>query len=276
MKMKKTMLVLLLGITINCFCILTSCDFSPQPDDDNEVDVHQDGPYQTRQNLSGGPSGASGLFYPTNLGADGFNHPIFLWGCGGSSRPSNYASHMNRIASHGFVVIAEVSRINGNGVTLKSSLEWIIKENTRPQSIFYQKLDTSKIALGGHSIGSVNAFAIADDPRLITTIHVAGGSLDEQGTEALKLIHPAAYICSQNDSFGNVEKARADYAVTTVPVFFTVMSGVNHVAATAEGLPAIVAWLRWFLLDETEHRQKFLDPRGEFCTDKFVSQSKNW
>ena len=105
---------------------------------------------------------------------------------------------------------------------------------------------------------------------------MAGGSLDEQGTEALKLIHPAAYICSENDSFGNVEKARADYAVTTVPVFFTIMTGVNHINAAAEGLPATIAWLRWHLLGETERRQEFLSEAGEFCTGKFVSQNKNW
>ncbi len=241
-----------------------------------EYDTYRDGPYDTTQDLSAGPSNDSGLFHPTRLGANGFKHPIFLWGCGGSSRPSNYTDQMNRIASHGFVVIAEVSRVNGNGVVLKTSLDWIISENSRPQSIFYQKLDTTKIALGGHSIGSVNAFAIADDPRLTTTIHVAGGSLDEQGTEALKLIHPAAYICSENDMFGNVEKAEADYAVTTVPVFFTIMSRVTHVNAAAEGLPATIAWLRWHLYGETERSQEFLSPTGEFCTGKFVSRYKNW
>jgi len=272
----KILITLLFSLwTASAVMLLYACDFT-RPARNNDTDVFQDGPYTTRQNLNAGPSGASGLFYPAELGKDGFKHPIFLWGCGGSSRPSDYAAHMNRIASHGFVVVAEVSKINGNGATLKASLDWIIRENQRPQSIFYQKLNAGKIALGGHSIGSVNAFAIADDPRLTTTIHVAGDSLDEQGTEALKLIHPTAYICSQRDMFGNVQKARADYAVTQVPVYFTVMTGVGHVAATAEGLPAIIAWLRWFLMDETEREYMFLDPDGEFQTGKYVSQVKNW
>lgn len=270
----------LLGLAITWAVLASACDFFDRephsPDSGVEYDVHSDGPFATRQDLRGGPKGDSGVFYPADLGREGFEHPIFLWGCGGSSAPSDYTFHMNRIASHGFVVIAEVSRIEGNGAVLKASLEWIIKENQRPQSIFYQKLDIAKIALGGHSIGSVNAFAIADDPRLTTTIHVAGGSLDGQGTEALKLIHPAAYICSENDMFGNVEKAEADYVVTTVPVFFTKMTGVGHVAAAREGLDAMVAWLRWFLLDETERRHMFLDGDGEFCTGKYVSKSKNW
>jgi hypothetical protein len=96
------------------------------------------------------------------------------------------------------------------------------------------------------------------------------------GSDAAKLTHPTAFIYSESDSFGNVEKAEADYKVTTAPVFFTIMSGVDHIAAARQGLPAVVAWLRWHLAGETERRATFLDPKGEFCTGKFVSRSKNW
>jgi hypothetical protein len=238
--------------------------------------VDGDGPFTTKQDLASGPSGASGLFYPTELGKDGLKHPIFVWGCGGGSTPTDYVDHMNRIASHGFVAIADVTTTAADGAPLKASMEWLISENERQQSVFFHKLDTTKIAVGGHSIGSVNAFAIAADSRLTTSIHVAGGSLDNQGSSALELTHPTAYICAESDVFGNVEKAQADYKVTTVPVFFTVMSGVDHVAAAREGLPAIVAWLRWHLGGETERRSMFLDATGEFSTGKYVSQSKNW
>lgn len=278
-RMRRNQLLMVLGIAFlaGALAMINACDSSGSGcNPDPPYDTYQDGPYETTQDLSAGPSNDSGLFYPADLGQNGFRHPVFLWGCGGGSTPTDYVDQMNRIASHGFVVIAEVSTVDGNGVVLKASLEWIISENGRPRSIFYQKLDTTKIALGGHSIGSVNAFAIADDPRLTTTIHVAGGSLDGQGTEALKLIHPTAYICSENDIFGNVEKARADYAVTAVPVFFTIMTGVGHVKAAAEGLPATIAWLRWHLYGETDRGEEFLSGTGEFCTGKFVSQSKNW
>jgi len=246
--------------------------------------VDADGPFETTQDLGAGPSGDSGLFYPTDLGRDGLAHPIFVWGCGGGSTPSSYATHLNRIASHGFIVIAEVSTIGNDGAILIAALEWLIAENERPESMFFGKLDTAKVAAGGHSIGSVNTFLIADDPRLTTTIHVAGGSLDDvndpfaptTGLGGKGLVHPAAYICSESDVFGNVEKTEADYAVTTVPVFFTIMTGADHVGAASEGLPAIVAWLRWHLGGETERSAMFLDPGGEFQTGKYVSRTKNW
>lgn len=278
------MLMLIAGL-----CFFNACDdilvtpvtppvTSPVPPEEPETlqDVFRDGPFDTAQNLRGGPNGNSGVFYPTDLGRDGFKHPIFLWGCGGSSTPSQYVDHMNRIASHGFVIVAEVSRVNGNGRVLAASLEWIIRQNDTPQSRFYQKLDTHRIAVGGHSIGSVNAFAIADDQRLKTSVHVAGGSLDNQGAEARKLVHPTIYICGESDMFGNVEKAEADYRVTNVPVFFTIIDRANHMNAAREGLPAIVAWLRWHVLDEDGYSSMFLDSDGAFQTGKFNSRIKNW
>jgi hypothetical protein len=246
--------------------------------------VEQDGPFETAQDLATGPRGQSGLFYPTDLGRDGVAHPIFVWGCGGGSRPASYAMHLRRIASHGFVVIAEVSTIGDDGAALIAALDWLVGEHGRPASMFFDKLDIERVAAGGHSIGSVNTFFIAGDPRLTTTVHVAGGSLDDvnnpfaptSGLGGMRLVHPVAYICSESDVFGNVEKTEQDYAATTVPAFFTIMRGTDHVAAAAEGLTVIVAWLRFQLAGEAERAAMFLGPDCDFCAGKYMSRTKNW
>jgi hypothetical protein len=248
------------------------------------ANLNGDGPFQTKQDLASGPKRASGLFQPTELGKDGVKHPIFLFGCGGMSTPSAYAPELSRIASHGFVVLADVSAIGDNATVFKASLDWIVAENSRMGSPFYGKLDTTKIAAGGHSIGSVNAFAFGTDPRLTTTIHVAGGSLDDAnnpnapttGMGGKALIHPTAYICDKNDTFANDTKAAADYKATTAPVFFTLMTGTDHIGVFKAALPAIVGWLRWQLGGEVERRSMFLDPTGEFCSGQYMSVSKNW
>jgi hypothetical protein len=246
--------------------------------------VDGDGPFKTKQDLASGPKGASGLFQPSELGQNGLKHPIFLFGCGGMSNPAAYATELSRIASHGFVVLADIAAIGDNASVFKASLDWIIAENARAASPLYGKLDTTKIAAGGHSIGSVNAFLFGSDPRLSTTIHVAGGSLDNvnnpsaptTGIGGKALIHPTAYICDKNDTFANDTKAQADYAATTAPVFFTLLSGSDHIGVFKAALPAIVAWLRWQLAGEVERRSMFLDPSGEFCTGQYTSVSKNW
>ena len=170
------------------------------------------------------------------------------------------------------------------GAPLLAAYDWLKAENERAGSAFYQKLDLTRAGLGGHSIGSVNSFLVAKDPRWKTTIHVAGGSLDDvndpfaptTGAGGKSLVHPVAYICAETDTFGNTDKTELDYANTTAPVFFTIIDGADHVNAARQGLPVMVAWLRWQLAGETDRRGAFLDPQGEYCTGKFGSRSKNW
>jgi hypothetical protein len=236
-------------------------------------DTYNKGAYATTQNLSSGPSRESGLFYPNNT-PSGSKLPIFLWGCGGGSDPSEYVDHLNHIASWGFVVIAEVS--SGDGTELLEALDWLTTQNSTRTSVLYQKLDLAKVAAGGHSMGSIGTFQIASDSRLSTTIHVAGGSLDGNGGNASKLRNPAAYICGADDALGATDNAQVDYTKTTVPVFMTVMTGVSHTAAARQGLPAITAWLLWHLKGETQRKADFLNSGAVFRTGIFVSKSKNW
>lgn len=234
--------------------------------------VDMDGPFMVTQSLASGPGGDDGLWHPTELGKDGIKHPIFLWSCGGGSNPTAYVDHMSRIASHGFVVTAMVS--TGNGGEQIASLEWLTAENARMGSPLFGKLDLDKVGAGGHSLGSVSTFAIGDDPRIDTTIHVAGGSFDGNGHAGLHA--PTAYVCGEADTLATPQCV-TDYANTdNVPVFYTLMDGVNHIQAAREGLPVMVAWLRWHLGGEEMRRGMFLDPSCEFCMGKWVSQSKNW
>jgi hypothetical protein len=212
------------------------------------------------------------IIHPTDLGAGGVLHPIFLWGPGGGAAPSDYEGYFLRpIASHGFVVFSAVS--TGNGTEMIAGLDWLFEENQRAGSPFYQKLDTSKVGAGGHSQGSITTFAAAPDPRIITTIHVAGGSFDGNGPAALR--GPTAYICGETDGLATGNCMR-DYMMTTVPVFYTLMSDVGHIPAAQEGLPAVIGWLRWQLAGEQDRRSNFIGDDCEFCSGKWVSQTKNW
>jgi len=233
--------------------------------------VETNGPFATTIERRTGPSRDGWVVRPTNLGANGLLHPIFIWGPGAGSTPSSYEDHLRRIASHGFVVYSEVSSNSGSEMT--RAIDWLISENARRTSPYYQKLDTTKIAAGGHSRGSVGTFAIASDPRLTTTIHVAGGSFDGNGPYNLQ--RPAAYICGENDNLATPNCER-DYRNTRVPVWFTILDNVDHTSAARAGLPEIVAWLRWHLGGETERRSMFIGAGCYFCGSDQTTQYKNW
>lgn len=233
--------------------------------------VDADGPFTVTIDTATGPTRDAWVVRPTTLGGNGLKHPVFVWGPGAGTGPAEYEFHLRRLASHGFVVFSVTS--TGDGSEMKAAIDWLISQNGSSTSRYYQKLDTTKIAAGGHSRGSLSTFGVASDSRLTTTIHVAGGSFDGNGPRNLR--KPAAYICGEDDTLGTPNCER-DYTNTTVPVFFTIMADTSHTQAARTGLPAITAWLRWHLAGETSRSASFLNTGGTYRTGIWSSKSKNW
>jgi hypothetical protein len=234
------------------------------------TDVTAPGPYAVTVDTTAGPGDDGWLVYPSNAGQNGVDHPVLVWGPGAGSDPAAYEDMLRQWASHGFVVYSEVS--SSSGAYMVDALDWIEDQNAAPSSPLYQDIDTAEIAFGGHSRGSIGTFDVADDPRLETTVHVAGGSFDGNGPDNLR--NPALYIGGDDDfATSNVER---DYANTDVPVWLNVLNGTDHIAATRNGQHIITAWLRWHLADEEFRRTTdFLRQGCTFC-GLGVTQYKNW
>ncbi|MCC3651254.1 hypothetical protein LIX60_07180 [Streptomyces sp. S07_1.15] len=233
-------------------------------------DVTEPGPYAVTVDSSAGPGDDGWLVYPSDAGRDGVDHPILVWGPGAGSAPADYEDMLRLWSSHGFVVYSEVS--SSSGAYMVDALDWLEERNADPGSPLYQDLDTSEVAFGGHSRGSIGTFDVADEPRLETTIHVAGGSFDGDGPDNLR--KPALYIGGDEDfATANMER---DYTNTDVPVWFNVLDGTDHIYATRNGRHIITAWLRWRLADEEFRRtEDFLSPGCTFCGLGEV-RYKNW
>jgi hypothetical protein len=85
------------------------------------------------------------LYYPTNLGANGFMHPILTWGNGSFAMPIQYDYFLRHMASRGFVVIATQDQETGLGQTILDGENFMVHANSDPTSTFFQKLNVSQI-----------------------------------------------------------------------------------------------------------------------------------
>ena len=97
------------------------------------------------------------LYYPTNLGANGFQHPILTWGNGSFASPIQYDFFLRHMASWGFVVIATEDQNTGPGQTILDSANFLVHANSDPASIFFHKLNVNQIGSFGHSQGASGA-----------------------------------------------------------------------------------------------------------------------
>jgi hypothetical protein len=74
----------------------------------------------------------------------------------------------------------------GMGSSTKSSqlldaVDWAIAQNSDKASIYYNKIDISKIGVAGHSCGGLQALEVSTDPRITTTIVVDSGIINSGG-----------------------------------------------------------------------------------------------
>ncbi len=97
------------------------------------------------------------VYYPTNLGANGFQHPMLTWGNGTGAVPSKYAYFLTHMASWGFVVVATQDKNSGAGQTILDAANFMIAANGDSASLFFHKLNVSQVGAIGHSQGASGA-----------------------------------------------------------------------------------------------------------------------
>ena len=242
-------------------------------------DAGAPGPYATSVKTGAGPKGDGTVYYPTAFGPNGLKNPILVWDPGSGIQGTMYSPLLTQLASEGFAAYA-CATSSSAGTEVKDGIDWMIAQNTAAGSIFMGKLDTTKVAAGGHSLGSLAVFANDGDTRLTTTVHVSGGA---GGTTAASLKKPAVYLCGKTcvGSEGITQcdlaapNCATDFMNTTVPVFYGQNTVVSHAFSWESDYGALTAWLRWQLMGDTTQKTMFIGPNCGLCSTPWVGMSKN-
>jgi len=140
-----------------------------------ELKYYATGPWAVTVSLGGACCDSAGnkfdLYYPTQLGANGFKHPILTWGNGTNATSNLYAYFLKHMASWGFGVIATQDMNTGVGQTVLDGAIFMKNANSDTHSPFYQKLNVNKIGSFGHSQGSGGALnALIKSAGVIQTV----------------------------------------------------------------------------------------------------------
>lgn len=178
--------MLMVTVMIGCGTS-TSANNRNYPTKPIELKYYADGPWAVTESLGAACCDSAGnkfdLYYPTNLGGNGFKHPILTWGNGTKARPGQYDYFLKHLASWGFVIVVTEDQNTGPGQTILDGANYMIGENSNSSSIFFQKLNLKEVGALGHSQGATGA---------INAMIKSGGSI--KSVIAIEL--PRQFFCS--------------------------------------------------------------------------------
>lgn len=223
--------------------------------------------------------------------------PVITWGNGACfDSPWEHVNFLNEIASHGFLVVAmgtmpKQTDVRSKSQKLLEAIDWAVAQNNNPSSPYYQKIDTSNIAVSGMSCGGLQTIEVANDPRISTVGVFNSGVLANPGggmpgmpqvnKEQLQRIKvPTLYLLGgESDiAYGN---GMDDFSrINHIPVFVGNLD-VGHGGTYAQphgGEFAWVAlnWYRWQLKGDQEAGKLFSsDPPELANSEGWVIEKKN-
>jgi hypothetical protein len=230
---------------------------------------------------------------------------VLAWGNGGCSADgAGGRFHLAEIASHGYLAIASGKILSGPGApahaepampapggpipppatraaSLTEAIDWALKENARPGSPYFGRINPDWVAVSGWSCGGLQALQIAADPRVhAVIIHNSGifnaganpmTGMDITKAALTKLHTPVIYIlggptdiayANGEDDFKRIDQVPAMVANLDVGHGGTFLQPNGGPAASVA-----VSWLDWQLKGDAQASRRFTGPRCGLCSD---------
>lgn len=201
------------------------------------------------------------------LGQRGFRHPIVVWGNGNGSTPDGYAGLLQHFASWGFVVAAPTSGAVGDGADMLRALVYLTVQDRTPGSVFYNRLDTDRVAAAGHSRGAVGALNMANKTagKVSTVLTVALPNPDRvRSGEQFYLSKtrvPVLFFGSGIDDIATPASLRGYYQQAPAGAVLAVRTQAEHSSVQGDGdgfRGYLTVWLRYQLLGDATARGAFV------------------
>lgn len=242
------------------------------------------GPFATVTEGNTGPDGTYTIVRPGTLGENGLLHAPIIFGPGIGGSMDSMMNLLQRIASHGFVIIGR--QLDGgprnpeNNRRMIAGLDWLIAQNSTPGSLFENRLDVTHAASMGYSVGGTGAVDIGGHSAITTVISIHGHSAEAELHGTLLLLGGTADIMRDGRSW-----LAPTYEAAEVQTLFSLVQDANHgypsreVDGVQSGVeaPAMIAWLRYWLYDDRNARHYFFGEDCVLCRSPWTdTRRKHW
>ena len=116
------------------------------------------------------------IWYPSEMGENRVKYPLVIMANGTGIKASKYKEVFEHLASWGLIVVGNEDKNSRTGASSAATLDYLLELNNDITSIFYEKIDTTNIGIGGHSqggVGAVNAVTSQYNGKMYKAIFLA-------------------------------------------------------------------------------------------------------
>lgn len=242
------------------------------------------GPFPVTTQTNTGPDGSYTIIRPRTLGENGLLHAPIIFGPGTGMEVSQMSNFLERIASHGFVIISrQLNGGPGDAQTrqrMTNGLDWLIAQNTVAGSPFQGKLLVDKATAMGYSVGGTGSIEIGGHPAIATVVAIHGHSATGDLHSPVLMLGGTQDVMSDGRSW-----MAPSYEASQVQTFFGTVQGANHgyIQSAINGVqggvetPAIIAWIRYWIYNDQGAKHYFYGDDCVMCVAPWTNpQRKNW
>jgi len=201
-------------------------------------------------------------FFPENLDAESA-WPALVWfnGLSGYTEDFNYNGLLESITSWGFVVIGGKS--SGMNPSDSDERTELLRRNGAPGDVLFGKVDESRIALSGHSLGAFQTTEFSFEYRVAAAIQ--GG-----GTPTTPDAAPTLFMTSEGDEVVSSSVVINSFDRAVNDAWLANHATADHNDPRTDGgvyREPLVAFLRWQLYDDPRGEAWFVGDSCVLCTD---------
>ena len=121
--------------------------------------------------------------------------------------------------------------MTGSGEEMLQGVDWLIDENNREGSVFFNKLEVDRVGATGHSQGGKGTINAGNDPRVQCTAPIEPVPGNVAGLQG-----PMFLIAGSEDSVIRTDRVTSEiYDQALVATVYGIALGANHLTPLGDG-----------------------------------------
>lgn len=228
------------------------------------------------------------IYYPKELETTEKKYPVVVFTNGTGVAGSKYVALFEHLASWGFVVIGNEEPETWNGISSDKSIGYLLEQNEKSDSRFYQKIDVDNIGITGHSQGGAgvfNAITECKNASVYKTAVSLSPTHEEQAIsmkwhyDLTQINIPLMIVAGTKGDFETqlvipIEKMIEMYSKIPSDKVMMRKTGYEHgeMLYVADGY--VTAWLMWQLQNDNDAAKAFTGDTPEIMNNKLYQDQK--